>query len=275
MPRTIYICTQNDIFQKFETLKRNRYKRHREKAFIVEGVKSINLAISCDWNIIGLIYTNVKPPSPWLEQLLMKIPADRYILTPELMDVLSDKEEPSEVIALVKFRDDNDLESIVLPPDRPPFIVAFDRPQNPGNLGTVIRSGSCFGADALIICGHCADMYDPQTIRSSIGAFFALPTIHVEGFSDLLAYSDKLRVKWSDLKIIGTSAKSEVPIGDMDFTGGVILCIGNETDGLSRAFKEGCDQMATIPIGGAASSLNAGCAASICLYEISRQLIRR
>ena len=272
MPKTIYIRSQNDIFQKFETLKRNRYKRHTEGAFILEGVKPIKQAILNSWTISGLIYTDANPPSRWAEEVFCACPnADRYILTPGLMGLLSDKEESSEIIALVKFSAINSIDQLSFADDKPPLIVAFDRPQNPGNLGTVIRSCSSFGADALIITGHCADMYDPQTIRSSIGAFFALPVIHTESFAVVDRLASRLREKWSGLQIIGTSAKAQSTVYEASLDDALILCVGNETDGLSRKFAEGCDQMLTIPINGAASSLNVGCAASICLYEIAKQ----
>ena len=82
---------------------------------------------------------------------------------------------------------------------------------------------------------------------------------------------DTLRDKYPDLQIIGTSANTETFIDQCDFKKPTVLLMGNETVGLSKGYKELCDQMVKIPIGGSASSLNVACAASIMLYEITRQ----
>ena len=120
--------------------------------------------------------------------------------------------------------------------------------------------------------GHAADFYDPQCIRASVGTLFALPFGDMAGAEEALQW---LRAQKQRPLIVGTSARGTVDLSDIDMTGPVALVVGNETFGLSRSWKENCDILARIPIFGAASSLNAGSAATVCFYEISRQRLEK
>ena len=135
-------------------------------------------------------------------------------------------------------------------------------------LGTLIRSADAFGACGVLTTGHAADFYDPQCLRATIGTLFARPFAALESMQDALDWAASLPVR---LNIVGTSAHGTCLLEEVDLTGPTLLLVGNETFGLSKGWKEHCDVLAKIPIQGSASSLNAGCAASICLYEIDRQ----
>ena len=262
------MSVRNAAFQRFETVQRNREKRTREKIFFVEGVHPIEQAIAAGWEFEAIGFPAGKRLSGWAMDMRKKAHAEtEYEILPELLAELSDREEPCELIALVKQRTDG-LARMAERANEKSLFVLFDRPQNPGNLGTVIRSADAFGADGLIITGHGADFYDPQCIRATIGALFHMPVAAMASAEEALVWIDTLPVR---PMLIGTSAKGDGLISDADLTGPTMLLIGNETFGLSKAWKAGCDRLVKIPICGAASSLNVGCAASICLYEIARQ----
>jgi 23S rRNA (uridine2479-2'-O)-methyltransferase len=127
------------------------------------------------------------------------------------------------------------------------------------------------GVHGLIITGHAVDLYDPETISATTGSFFALPTVRVPGPGDLLTWLDTIRRTLGPFQVIGSNAKAAEDLADHDFTRPTVLVVGNETRGLSTAFKNLCDIMVTIPITGSATSLNVACAASIMLYEIDKQ----
>lgn len=262
------MTVRNAAFQRFETLQRNREKRTKEKLFFVEGVHPIEQAIAKGWEFEAIGFAAGKRLSGWAMDMRAKAhAATEYEILPELIAELSDRTEPCELIALIRQRTDG-LRRMEKKAGEKSLFVLFDRPQNPGNLGTVIRSADAFGADGLIITGHGADVYDPQCVRASIGALFALPVASMASAEEALAWLDTLSVR---PVVVGTSAKGECQICELDMRGATLLVIGNETFGMSKAWKNGCDRLAKIPIWGAASSLNAGCAASICLYEIARQ----
>ena len=262
------MTVRNAAYQKFETLQRNREKRTREKLFFVEGVHPIEQAIAAGWEFEAIGFAAGRRLSGWAMDMRAKTKAEtEYEIAPELMAELSNREEPCELIALVKQRADG-LMRMAERADGKALFIVFDRPQNPGNLGTVIRSADAFGADGLIITGHGADLYDPQCVRATIGAIFHMPVAAMASAEEALQWLDGLNVR---PQVVGTSAKGEGLISEIDLTGPTALVVGNETFGMSKAWKAGCDKLAKIPICGAASSLNVGCAASICLYEIARQ----
>ena len=267
MPVMQRMSARNAAFQRFEAVKRNREKRAKQKVFFVEGVHPIEQAVRFGWEFEALGYAAETRLSGWANDMRAKARAEiEYQIAPALMDELSEREESCELIALVKQRQDG-LERMSRA-EGAPFYALFDRPQSPGNLGTVIRSADAFGAAGLITTGHGADFYDPQCVRASIGTVFALPFAAMESVEAVMAWLDSLPVR---PHVVGTSAHAARPISAIDLTGPTLLLIGNETFGLSKAWKEACDELALIPICGAASSLNAGCAASICFYELARQ----
>ena len=186
------------------------------------------------------------------------------------MKELSGKEDTSELMAIIEMREDK-LDNVILSEN--PFIVLFDRPSNKGNLGTMIRSCDALGADMLLITGHSIDLYDTDVVVSAMGSFFNLPVIRISDNKTLFEYIDKLKNRYTNFITIGTTAHNENPIYSANLTSPLMLMMGNETMGLNKAFKEYCDLLCTIPMSekSYATSFNVSCAASILMYEITRQ----
>ena len=182
----------------------------------------------------------------------------------ELIAELSGKEDGgAELVAVVEMPAD-DLARISVGPE---FLgLVFDRPSNPGNIGTVIRAADAFGAEAVIVTGHAADPYDPRAVRASTGSLFALPVVRERSHVEVLSWA-----RAAGLAVVGTDETGAVGIAEHDLTGPTLLVIGNETSGMSAGWRESCDAVARIPITGSASSLNAAGAATVFLYEAARQ----
>jgi 23S rRNA (uridine2479-2'-O)-methyltransferase len=268
-PKIVKIYSENSQFQHVETLRRNREKRHRHREFFVEGVRPINLAIEHDWTINAFLYSKEQRLSGWAQDVLAQSRAQvHYELPLALLEKLSNKTDPSELIAVVAMPDDR-LSRI--PIREQMLVVVFDRPANPGNLGTLIRSCDALRVDGLVITGHAADLYDPETISATTGSFFAVPAVRLPSHNELMPWFETIRQTIGRFQFVGSSAKAQVDIAEHDFTGPTILAIGNETWGLSAGYKALCDSLVRIPIYGSATSLNVACAASIMLYEIDRQ----
>ena len=266
----IKIHSKNAAYQKFEVLISNRNKRHRYGEFIVEGVRNINEAVKQGWEINAFIYDGERRLSDWATAMLKISTGENYALSPVLMNELSGRDEPSELIAIVKMKNSD---TAPLMKSDSPLIVLFDRPSNKGNLGTVIRSCDALGATGLITTGHCVDIYEPDVIVSSMGSFFALPFVHLPSAAEIQLFISQMREKHTGFAVYGTTAHSAKNISEATMSGPALLMIGNETDGLSRGLKEMCDELLTIPMAStsSASSLNVGCAATVLLYEASRQ----
>jgi len=262
------LASRNAEFQRWQTIKTNREKRHRAGVCFVEGVHPIEQATKHGWRFEAMACAQGVRLSGWAQDMLDKSGAPELIQMPEAMLAeLSDREETCELVALVGMRQDGAARMVVAAGSSPLYL-AFDRPQSPGNLGSVIRSADAFGAAGLAITGHAADPYDPQSIRASIGTMFALPFVALASAAELASWLDMLPRR---PRLVGTSARATRPIGEIDLTSPVMIAVGNETFGLSKAWKDMADDMATIPIHGSASSLNVASAASILLYEAARQ----
>jgi TrmH family RNA methyltransferase len=190
-------------------------------------------------------------------------------MTPELLAELGEKgETPPELIAVVEMPAD-ELDRIKVGPD---FLgVVFDRPTGPGNIGSIIRSADAFGADGVIVTGHAADVYDSKAVRASTGSLFAVPAVRVPSQREVMAWVVEHRAAGTPVVVVGTDEHGEADIFDFDLTRPTLLLIGNETSGLSAAWKELADHLVRIPMTGSASSLNAANAATAVLYETSRQ----
>jgi 23S rRNA (uridine2479-2'-O)-methyltransferase len=268
-PRVVRIYTENNDFQYIETLRRKREKRQRQLEFFVEGVRPINQALKYDWRINAFVYARDAALSDWAKNILAHSQAQTHFELPQaLLEKLSDKSEPSELLALVAMPDDDPAR---IPVRKSMLVVAFDRPASPGNLGTIIRSCDALHVDGLIITGHSVDLYEPETIRATTGSFFALPTVRLPSHRDLLPWLDMVRGKIGPVQIVGSDEKGVREITEQDFTQPTLLVVGNEMWGMSAGYRELCDTVVTIPIAGSASSLNVACATSILLYEIDRQ----
>jgi len=140
-----------------------------------------------------------------------------------------------------------------------------------GNLGTIIRSCEALNVDGVIVTGHGVDIYDTKTIRASMGTFFSLPIIRLQSHNDLIPWFKNIKRSFKNFKVIGSTSKANEFIMESDLNNPMALLIGNETYGLSDNYKAICDTFIKIPMYGKITSYNVACAASIMLYEISRQ----
>ncbi|TCN40521.1 TrmH family RNA methyltransferase [Kribbella orskensis] len=264
------ISSRNARFQVWQALLSNRNKRQRAGEFLVQGVRPITLAVDHGWPVRAFIYGSARPLSHWAQDLLQRLPlTERVSMAPELLAELGEKEEAApEVVAVLEMPAD-DLNRIQVGPY---FLgVVFDRPTGPGNIGSIIRSADAFGADGLIVTGHAADVYDPKSVRASTGSLFALPAVRVPSQHEVMEWVETQRAHGVPIVVVGTDEHGEADIYDFDLTGPTLLLIGNETSGLSAAWKDLADHLVRIPMTGSASSLNAANAATAVLYEVSRQ----
>lgn len=266
------ITSRNARFQQWQSMLTNRNKRQRAREFLVQGVRPITVAVERGWPVRALIHSTRLPLSRWAENLVREVRAERVAMAPGLLAELGGKDETApEAVAVLEMPED---ELSRIDADGDDFLgVLFDRPTSPGNIGTVIRSADAFGADGLIVTGHAADVYDPRSVRASTGSLFALPAVRVPSHREVVAWLEGHRALGRQIEVVGTDEQGEADLFDADLTGPVLLLVGNETAGLSAAWRELCDHTVRIPIAGSASSLNAAGAATAVLYEVSRQRI--
>jgi len=268
--RALPVTVENHWFQLASTLKTNRQKRSREKMFFVEGVRSVNaLRASPSWQVAALFYCPAKRLSGWARDVLDAFPsAQRLELSSALMEKLSDREEGSEVLALVRMPD---VHAHDLVPARDGCVVVLDRPGNPGNLGSILRSCDAFGSQGVVVTGHAVDPWDPLVIRASAGAFFSQKVTRVDEHAAFETWLSACSAACPGLRVVGTSARAARTVDASDIRGPVVLLFGNETTGLSPWLKSRCQELVGMPMRGVATSLNLAAAVTAVLYERDRQ----
>jgi tRNA G18 (ribose-2'-O)-methylase SpoU len=266
VPQRQVILSAGDEYQLASSLLTNRKQRARQGRFVAHSVKAIESAVVHGWAFDSLWVPRGRPLSAWASSVIERSGVERLVeLAPELFARLAEKSEPGELVALIELRAQS-LTEVELGPDA--LVVVLDRPAGPGNLGSIIRSADAFNADAVVLTGHAADLYDPLAVRASLGAIFSIPAIQHCAPAEVAEW---LAASCEGLRIVGTSATGTKALEDVELAGPVALVFGNEATGLSGGWRGLCDEVATIPTGGAASSLNLASAAAVFLNEARRQ----
>lgn len=267
-PGRLSISKRNSAYQILESLGSNRQKRHKTGTFLVEGVQPINMALANGWHFKAWVYESGAVLSTWAQDVIRRAAADRFEVAADLFRGLSGKTDPSELLGVVQMPDGG-LERIPIEPDL--LVTVVDRPGNPGNLGTLIRSCDAFGAHGVIVTGHGVDIYDAATIAASRGSLFAIPVVRVESPEDVREWLAGVRRVLGSCRIVGTDEAGAIDVSDYDLVPPTVVVLGNETHGLSHACRQMCDALVRIPMVGSATSLNVSVAASIVLYDVLRQ----
>ncbi|MDO5710859.1 MAG: TrmH family RNA methyltransferase [Micrococcales bacterium] len=277
MSRIRRIERRNADFQQWESLLRNRTKRHRAGAFIVQGVRPITLAVAAGWPMRALIRPVGTRPSAWAAGVWQRCAsqgAELVELAPDLLAELSDREsdgDHTELVAVLAMPQD-DLRRLQGPSS---LIVVFDRPSQPGNIGTLQRSIDAFAGTGLVVTGHAADPYDPKAIRASTGSCFSVPTVRCSSSEEVLAWVERQRARGVPLGLWGTDEGGESDLEAVPLDAPIVLVVGNETRGMAAAWRQACDGVISLPMAGTASSLNAAVAGSIVLHAAMRRRTSR
>jgi TrmH family RNA methyltransferase len=251
--------------QTWLSLLTNRAKRHQRASFVVQGVRPISQAIEHEWPLHALLVNGSVSLSTWAREILRRSPAERHILEPDLLARFGQQEHCPELVAIAEMPPD-ELSRVQTQSE---LVVVVDRPTQSGNLGSIIRSADAFGADGVVVTGHGVDPYEPAAVRATTGSLFALPTVHAPAPAAVVAWAT---AAMPDAQIVGTDEEGDaITDAAVDLTRPTILVLGNETRGMSQAWRSACHQVVRIPMVGAASSLNVANAGSILLYEAHRQ----
>ncbi|MDR1175148.1 MAG: RNA methyltransferase [Treponema sp.] len=265
--RKLVIGSENAEFQIIQSLKLNRSKRNKKREIFVEGTECIKQALKADLEIIRIIMADINRVSDWAAGVIRTHEQAKIIeMSPRLYAFLSDRTNPSELLITARVKAEK-LDGLNLP--ECPFIVAFDRPSDFGNLGSIVRSANAFNVDAIFITGHGIDVYEPKVIRASLGSVFHTRIVYIESTQVLDEFIKKEKER-TNMLVIGTDSGGSVSIKHERLKKPVMVIVGNEAKGMSVHLKDICDEVVQIPISGSVNSLNAACAASIVMWEIYR-----
>jgi TrmH family RNA methyltransferase len=235
----------------------------------VEGVRIIEEAIRSGLRFQALFFSDAG--SAQATRLLPQIGSqvEVLLLPDEVFLSAVSTESPQGVAALIKlkpFKFGDLLEQSgagLLSKDQ--LLVGVAGIQDPGNLGTIIRSAEAFGALAVLLGEKTVSHFNPKAVRGSAGSVFRQPLVRVKMAETIL------RLKQQGMRVIATSSHKGKPLHEADFTGAAMIVVGNEGAGVPPEILSLADELVTIPHSPRVESLNAGIAASILLYEAARQ----
>ena len=240
-----------------------RQKKGRAETglFVVEGIRHVGEAVEAGWDIQSVLYAPDLLTSDFardLVALLEKKNARTQPVSAQVMDSLAEKDNPTGILATVSQR----ARTLAgLPAADVSSAVALVSPQDPGNVGSILRTMDAVGTDALFLLDGGVDLFHPSVVRASMGAIFWKPVAHAS-FDEFKEWARK-----GGIKLIGASAHATSDYSAAHFPPPWILVLGSEQKGLSRAQLEACHLTVSMPMRGHASSLNLSVAAGILLYE--------
>ncbi len=242
---------QNEYIKKIVSL---GTKKHREETglFIAEGEHLVEMALASGCEIESIIMSE-----SFLEKKSDYFLNDVVLVPDSLFTKISDAKTPQGVMA------------VILMPEKTKNdfcgkYIYCDNLQDPGNIGTIIRTADAFSLDGVILSKGCADVFSPKVIRSSQGSLFNIKVITDSDISDLIKAKDQ------GVMITSTTLYGEsVTLKNMKISKNQIFVIGNEGSGVSEDILKISDEIAYIPMSGKAESLNAGVASAILMYEVS------
>lgn len=260
MPREI-TAFSNPLVKRVQGLREKRHRRE-EGLFLAEGLRILTEARETGRVPRFLFFAGASAAHPLVRALVTAVEAaggEAVETTPAILSKLSGKDNPQAVVGVF-----DQFEARLDDLDRaasPIFLVA-ERLRDPGNLGTILRTGDAVGAGALILVGDCVDPFSVEAVRASMGALFTVPIVRT-GWDAFLPW---LRAGAGQL--VGLSLQTEHDYRSAAYAAPTFLLTGNEAQGLPDDYEAACDLLVKLPMLGKADSLNAAVATAVMAYEV-------
>ena len=257
---------ENEFIKHVKKLKDKKY-RDKSNEYVIEGIKLIKEALQEKAQINQIVICEDCEKSGILsDDLKYEIAKQECIYVPQnIFKTISEVSTPQGILAIVEKNNIKNKDSEI--DYNQDIIVALDDIQDPGNLGTILRTVDSIGLKQILVSKGTADSYNPKVVRSTMGAIFRVKIIECEKLSETLK-----QVKAHKYQVLATSLKTKNSIYDIDYNKKVIV-IGNEANGINDELISKSDKLVKIPIYGNAESLNAAISAAILMYEIKKYLV--
>lgn len=263
MQRPLITSLSNPLIKQVRALHQKK-ARLESGTFLVEGIHPVGEAVNAGWELEAILYAPDLLTSTFARDLIARLGTTPQPVSSQVMESLADKENPQGILAVVRQKQtqiDEFKHSPVPGAQTIRRAAALVSPQDPGNVGTILRTLDAVGADALFLLDGGVELYHPTVIRSSMGTIFWKPVIQTS-FDEFVTWARK-----GNYQLIGTSAHGEVDYQTLVPQSPWILVLGNEQKGLSTAQTNACDVGVSLPMKGRVSSLNLAVAAGVLLYQ--------
>ncbi|TYQ15915.1 UNVERIFIED_CONTAM: TrmH family RNA methyltransferase [Acetivibrio alkalicellulosi] len=260
--------SQNQIIKEVRCLKDKKH-RDAKKMFFIEGIRFVQEAMEENVNILKILISEKLEYLNGGKQILKSI-KQRDIPVFELSDKLfkeiSDTDNPQGILAIINMKEYLLYDVF----DDKNFFIVLDSIQDPGNMGTIIRTADAAGATAVLISKGCVDVYNPKVLRSTMGSIFHLPICFCK---DMV--KDLQDMKNRGIKLCAAHLEGQLNYYDLNYKDNVAVIVGNEANGVSDSIREISTDLVKIPMEGGAESLNASVAAGLLMFEVMRNRVKK
>lgn len=254
--------SSNAQIKNIEALLKKGKERREQKAFVVEGRKMFEELLLRRELFKKAYFSENYVSEHYPEGVPEDIPHE--VVAERVFRQMSETVMPQGVLAVAAMPDYSLLQIISSPQEK--VLLMLENLQDPGNLGTILRTAEAADVAGIVLTKESVDMYNPKVIRSTMGAVFRVPFVYVEDFFGLLE-----TLKEQGVHLLAAHLKGERSFIEADYSGGCGILIGNEANGLSERVAKMATERVVIPMAGKTESLNAAVAAALLMYEAFRR----
>lgn len=245
----------NEKFKAIKSLLVSK-KRYKEKKYLAEGLRTVELALEHGADIDMVILREGSEFDLDLKDFKV------HTLSKDLYDQVSDTENSQGIMVVVKMRD---LSKEDFDPSRHRKVLVLDRLQDPGNVGTIIRTADAMGFDLICMTKGCVDVYNPKVVRSAMGSGFYMDIL-LESQEAILSI-----LKGAGLQIVSSSLDTDNYYDEVTYGDGCALVLGNEANGINDFWIENSDLLVKIPMYGKAESFNVAISAALLMSKVIKR----
>ena len=260
MPREI-TAFSNTLVKRVRSLRDKKHRR-AEGQFLAEGLRILTEAREAGRIPHYLFLANDSAAHPLVRVLIDAVEqagGEAILTTPDILSKLSGKDNPQAVVGVFP---EFTTPLSALDRNAAPIWLVAERLRDPGNLGTILRTGDAVGAGGLILIDECVDPFSVEAVRASMGALFTVPIAQAR-WADFLPW-----LRSGPGQLVGLSLQTEHDYRAATYTAPTFLLTGNEAQGLPESFEAECDLLVKLPMLGKADSLNAAVATAVMAYEV-------
>lgn len=255
--------TGNQKVKRLVNLRKKRKARDEEKVFLVEGIRMFREVPAKRLLEAYVSESFYKREGGTVSRVLEGCAVYPEILSDTVYDYVSDTKTPQGVLCVVRQKEYTFAEAAG---GERAHILVLDNLQDPGNMGTVIRTAEGAGVTGIVMSSECVDVYNPKTIRSTMGSVYRMPLYRAKDLTEAVR-----RMKESGIHTYAAHLDGVLSYDEADFTKPCAFFIGNEGSGLREEVAALADTYIRIPMEGEVESLNAATAAAVLMFEAARQ----
>lgn len=255
--------TSNTRMKRLVNLRKKRRARDEEGVFLVEGIRMFREVPPDKLQEVFVSESFYKKEKETVEKVLSRGNIRAELVSDTVFSHISDTKTPQGILCVVK-QMDHTLNSMIKGEQR--HLLVLDNLQDPGNLGTIVRTAEGAGVNGVIMSADCVDIYNPKTIRSTMGSIYRIPFCYAENLEEAIQEMKEAGIHTYAAHLLG-----ENDYDQEDYRTSCAFFIGNEGNGLREEIAQAAQTYVKIPMSGQVESLNAAIAASVLMFEVRRQ----